>query len=107
MGDYKAIFAILQKGIADGVMEAAKKAGAPGGTIFLARGTGANEAKTFFGITLETAREVLIIVTEESQADKILQTVTKAGNLTKPGAGIAFSMSIDDIVGFTPRNNND
>lgn len=101
-----AIFAILQRGVADGVMEAAKRAGAPGGTIFLARGTGAEEAKTFFGITIETAREVLIIVTEEDQAQKILTAVTEAGNLNKPGAGIAFTMKIDDIVGFNSRRNN-
>jgi nitrogen regulatory protein P-II 1 len=101
-----AIFAILQRGVADSVMEAAKRAGAPGGTIFLARGTGAEEAKTFFGITIETAREVLIIVTEEDQAQEILTTVTEAGNLHKPGTGIAFTMKIDDIVGFTSRRNN-
>ncbi|HOB91211.1 MAG: P-II family nitrogen regulator [Bacillota bacterium] len=100
---YNTIFAVLPRGKADSVMEAAKKAGAPGGTIFFARGTGAHEAKTFFGLTIETAKEVLMIVTKDEDTDRILETVIEAGRLTEPAAGIAFVVRGVDVYGLYER----
>jgi len=101
---YNAIFAVLPRGMADSVMEAAKKAGAPGGTIFLARGTGAHEAKTFFGLTVEVAREILMIVCAESDTDRILKAVIEAGRLTEPASGIAFVVRNVDVFGLYERD---
>ena len=70
--------------------ERSKKAGAKGGTIFFARGTGSHEAKTFFGITVETGREILMILCEESETEAILEAIVEAGRLKEPAAGIAF-----------------
>ncbi|MCK9222413.1 MAG: P-II family nitrogen regulator [Limnochordia bacterium] len=100
---YDVIMAILRRGTADAVMEAAKKAGAQGGTILLARGTGAQEAKTFFGITVETSREILMILSRDSQTDQILQAIIREGQLDKPGAGIAFVLDAKKIVGLEHR----
>jgi nitrogen regulatory protein P-II 1 len=97
------IFAILARGEADRVMDSAKKAGAKGGTIFLARGTGSHEAKTFFGLTLETGREILMILCDESETDTILQAVLVAGKLREPGAGIAFVLPVTKAVGLQHR----
>ncbi|NLJ84969.1 MAG: P-II family nitrogen regulator [Firmicutes bacterium] len=100
---YHAIFAVLPRGTADSVMEAAKKAGAKGGTIFLARGTGAKEAKTFFGLTVEEAKEILFVLTEEHDTDQILQTIIDAAHLEKPGSGIAFVLDTRKTVGLVSR----
>lgn len=97
------IFAVLQRGIADPVMEAAKKAGAKGGTIFLARGTGAHEAKTFFGLTIESGREILMIVTPSEETDRILRAVVESGRLTDPGSGIAFVIRGVEVYGLSDR----
>ncbi len=101
---YECIVAILPRGEADRVMEDAKKAGAQGGTIFLARGTGSHEAKTFFGLTVEPGREILLIVSKEEQTDKILDAVVESANLKKPGTGIAFVLDISRIIGLRHRD---
>jgi len=100
---YECIFAILARGEADRVMNAAKKAGAKGGTIFFARGTGSHEAKTFFGITVETGREILMILCEESETEAILEAIVEAGRLKEPAAGIAFVVEVNRVVGLQHR----
>lgn len=101
---YECIVAILPRGEADRVMNDAKKAGAQGGTIFLARGTGAHEAKIFFGLTLETGREILLILTKEDQTDTILDAIVESANLKQPGAGIAFVLDVNRIIGLQHRS---
>lgn len=100
---YNTIFAVLPRGMADSVMEAAKKAGAQGGTIFFARGTGAHEAKTFFGLTIEVAKEILMIVAADRDTDKILDAVIESGRMSEPAAGIAFVVRGVDVYGLDAR----
>lgn len=101
---YECIVAILPRGEADRVMDDAKKAGAQGGTIFLARGTGAHEAKTFFGLSIESGREILLIVTKEEQTDTILDAVVESAHLKQPGKGIAFVLDISRLMGLRHRD---
>ena len=49
---HEMIFVIVNSGFADDVMAAARKAGAHGGTVLNARGTGKQEDVKFFGITI-------------------------------------------------------
>ena len=81
-------------------MDAAKSAGARGGTVLHARGTGAREAETFFGITVQEEKEiVMILVPTEIKCD-VLHAIYHAIGLNTPGQGIAFSMPVDEIVGL-------
>lgn len=98
------ILAIVERGKADRVVEAAKAAGAKGGTIFFARGTGQHEAKTFFGLTLETGREIVMIVSEKETIDPILTSVIDSARLHEPGTGVAFVVPVSRIVGLDHRD---
>ncbi|NLS44272.1 MAG: P-II family nitrogen regulator [Firmicutes bacterium] len=100
---YDAIFVVLPRGTAEHVMNIAKEAGAQGGTILLARGTGLYEAKTFFGLTVDVAKEVLFVLTQKEDTERILEAIVKAGHLEKPGRGIAFVMNIDRTVGLVNK----
>ena len=102
---YNAIFVVLQRGTAERVMNIAKEAGAQGGTIFFARGTGTHEAKTFLGLTLDIAKEVLFVLVEEKDTERILNAMVEAGHLEKPGTGIAFVMNVDKTVGLISMDN--
>ena len=101
---YNAIFVVLPRGTAEHVMNVAKEAGAQGGTILFARGTGAHEAKTFLGLTVDIAKEVLFVLTSEKDTERILKAIVEAGHLEKPGTGIAFVMSVDKTVGLVNRD---
>lgn len=97
---FECILCIVNAGFSENVMDAAKAAGARGGTILHARGTGAKEAETFFGITVQEEKEmVMILVPAEIKAD-VLHTLYHAVGLNTPGQGIAFSLPVDEVVGI-------
>ena len=103
MRGYKLIVAILPKGSAGEVMNTARRAGAEGGTILLARGTGVHEARRFFGITLSTEREMLLVLVEQEKVEGVLDAVVEAGRLDEPAKGVAFVLSVDEVTGIVHR----
>ncbi len=103
MEGYKLIAAILPKGSTGEVMEAARQAGAEGGTILLARGTGVHEAEKFFGMSVRSEREMLLVLAEAEKVQDILGAVVDAGRLDEPAHGIAFVLSVDEVTGIVHR----
>jgi len=97
---YKCILAMLKPDLTDDVVEAAKKAGATGATIVPASGTGAHEAKTFFGLTLDVRTDVLIFLLMEEKVAPVLAAVEAAGHFDEPGTGIAFVMPVEQTAGL-------
>ena len=60
--NHEVIFAIVNSGFAEEVMEVAKAQGARGGTILHARGVARKDAEEFFGITIHSEKEILMII---------------------------------------------
>lgn len=83
------------------VLDAARAAGATGATIINnARGEGVQRSKTFFGLELETQRDVLLFLVEEHLSRHILEEISRAGEFDdRPGTGIAVQVDIEDAVG--------
>jgi len=102
---FKLIIALVEDDKTDPVLEAARTAGATGATVVSqARGEGLERAKTFFGLTLETQRDMLLFLVEEHLSRKILETISRVGDFDrKPGAGIAFQIDVDDAVGVSQQ----
>lgn len=88
---------IVNTGFADDIMLEARKAGAPGGTIIKARGTGKEEDSKFFGITIVPAKEMVLLLTRRDLAPKILDAVKSCPCLEEPGVGIIFQMPVEDF----------
>jgi len=88
-------------------MKAARKAGATGATVINnARGEGLKSSKTFFGLSLETQRDVLMFLVEEHMSREILETIAGVGEFeAKPGTGIAFQIDVEDAVGISQQLN--
>ncbi len=60
---FKLIIAFVEDTKTDAVLNAARSAGATGATVINnARGEGLNQKTTFFGLTLEVQRDVLLFV---------------------------------------------
>lgn len=98
---FKLIVAFVEDSKTDAVMEAAREAGATGCTVINnARGEGIEESKTFFGLTLTTQRDVVLLLVEEHLSRQILEHIGEVGEFdSKPGAGIAILLDVDDAVG--------
>ena len=98
---FKLIVAFVEDRNTDAIMHAAREAGATGCTVINnARGEGLEESKTFFGLTLSTQRDVLLLLVEKHLSRHILEHIGKVGEFDeKPGTGIAVMIDVEDAVG--------
>ena len=98
--NHEVIFAIVNSGFAEDVMDVARENGARGGTILNARGVAGEEAAAFFGITLHADKEILMMVVDKSIRDDILNAIYKQMGMAKKAQGIAFSLPVSDVAGL-------
>ena len=105
---FKLIVALVEDTKTDDVIKAAREAGATGCTVVNnARGEGLEEKKTFLGLTLETQRDVVLLLVEEHRARRILEGISETGTFdTTPGTGIAFQIDVEDAVGVAHQMEN-
>ncbi|MFA5467871.1 MAG: P-II family nitrogen regulator [Sphaerochaetaceae bacterium] len=92
------ITCIVNKGNADEVMEAARKAGATGGTVLAARGTGKEEDQKFFGIQLVPEKDLLLILVGSGLTGQVLEAIREVPSLAQPGSGIAFCTDVERFM---------
>ena len=97
---YETILCIVNAGFSDTVMSAARACGARGGTVLHARGTANPEAETFFKITIQPDKEVVLILVPTAIKEDILHAIYREAGLNTPGQGIAFSLPVDGVVGL-------
>ena len=97
---YEMIFCIINSGFSETVMDAAREAGARGGTVIRARGTAGKEAEEIFQITIHPDKEVLMILVPKEIKDAVLDAVYKSAGMSTAGQGIAFSMAVNRTVGL-------
>lgn len=98
---FKLIVALTDDGITEAVLKAARDKGATGSTVInTARGEGINGSLTFFGLSLNTQRDVVLFLVEEHLGRIILEEISCAGGFDdNPGSGIAFMIDVEDAVG--------
>lgn len=99
---HEVIFAIVNSGFAEDVMEVAREQGVRGGTILNARGVVREDAAAFFGITLHADKEILMMVVERDIRDRVLNAIYKEMGMAKKAKGIAFSLPVSDVAGLAP-----
>ena len=92
------ITSIINHGEGTKVMAVAREAGARGGTILNARGTGTEEDVQFFGISLAPEKEMLMIVAGAGDAPNILNAISKIPSFNTPGGGIVFTTQVDQFI---------
>ena len=98
--NHEVVFAIVDSGFAEDVMDVARAEGVRGGTILTARGVAKEEAAAFFGITLHTEKEILMMVVEKDIRDSVLNAIYKQMGMAKKAKGIAFSLPVSDVAGL-------
>lgn len=98
---FKLLLAFVEDDKTDLVLDTARKHGAKGATVISnARGEGIKQSKTFLGLTLETQRNVLLLLVEEHLSRHILEKIAAAAEFeTKPGTGIAMQIDVEDAIG--------
>ena len=94
------IVVICEKGYTDLVMDAARSAGARGGTVTRAKGTGSQYTDKFFGLSIAEEKEIIYIVSSSEHKGAIMtQIMTQAGGNT-PAHAVVFSLPVTDTAGL-------
>ncbi len=99
--NYEAVFCIVNAGFSGVVMDAAREAGARGGTVIHARGTANNEAEKYFQITVQPDKDIVMILVPAEIKDGVLHAIYRQAGLKTAGQGIAFSLAVDNVAGLT------
>ncbi len=97
---YKAVFVVVDKGKGETVMDVAREAGANGGTIINARGSGIHETATFLNIEIEPEKEVVLMLTPTELAEKIVVAVRDNLKIDEPGNGVIFVQVVNETYGL-------
>ena len=104
--NYEIVLAIANEGYTDSVMDAARSAGARGGTVLHGKGTGSKDAEKFFKVSIASEKEVIMIVAKASEKAEIMKAiVTQAGTSTEAGA-VVMSLPVTAVAGFGMLENN-
>jgi nitrogen regulatory protein P-II 1 len=93
------IVSVVRKGWGSTVLQASVKAGARGGTVLTGRGAGIHEQEKIFGMSIEPEKEIVLTLVFADQVDTILPKIVEAAELNEVGRGIAFVVSVDQVVG--------
>ena len=91
---YEMVVCIVNAGFSQNVVEAARAAGARGGTVIRARGTANPEAEEFFNIHIQPEKEMVMMLVPKAIKDEVIRTVYKEAGLGAEAQGIAFSMPV-------------
>ena len=97
---YELIIAIVNRGHADTVMDAARAAGAAGGTVLHAKGTQPGESSQFFGLSIAEEKEMLLILTAAGDRSRIMRAVMDHAGVQSPAHTVMFSLPVESVAGL-------
>lgn len=97
---YELVIAIANQGYIEPVMDAAREAGAYGGTVLHAKGTGMEYAEKFMGVSLAEEKEMIFIVAKKEHKNNIMEAIMKKAGIETKAKAILFSLPVTDTAGL-------
>lgn len=97
---YELLVVIANQGYVEPIMDAARKAKAPGGTVIHAKGTGTEKAEKFLGFSLASEKEMIFMVTKRENKNLIMKTIMNEAGINSKAKAIVFSLPVTDTAGM-------
>ena len=97
---FELILTILNRGTVDSVMDAAKSAGATGGTLLHARRVGFEDVENIFGFTIQPEKDILAILTESCNKSAIMKQITEVAGINTESRALVLALPVDEIMGL-------
>lgn len=97
---HELIVVIANQGYNELVMDAARGAGAYGGTVIHAKGTGMEQAEKFMGVSIAAEKEMIFIVAKKEQKNAIMKAVMEQAGMESKAKSIVFSLPVTDTAGL-------
>lgn len=96
--DWTLIEVIVEEGYSEDIMAAARKAGAKGGTIINAHGTGTESDVKFFGTPIVPEKEILMIVMDSDKTQNVVDAINSLAVLQEKGRAVMFTLPVKSFV---------
>ncbi len=97
---YKKLTVVVNRGMAEDVIEIARKSGVKGGTIMHGRGTGSEFTEKVFGMQIEPEKELVMILMPSELVDAVVKSLFEELRLEDPGNGILFVEPVVEVRGL-------
>lgn len=97
---FDVVAVVMERGYTNVAMDAARKAGARGGTVISARGIAENEVKRFFGIEIQAEKEIVFLVVKSAEKKQIMTELMRAVGTRTRSHGLILSMPVSDAIGL-------
>jgi hypothetical protein len=97
---YDMILSIVNQGHVSKLMEAAKAAGARGGTVLHGRKVGVEEDVKFFGISVQLEKDIVAILINHEKKNDIMRAITQSCGISTDAQGVVLSLPVDEIEGL-------
>ncbi len=94
------ILVVANRGYTEEVMDAARAAGATGGTVLHARGCGLPGAEKFFGVTIQHEKELVMIVAPVEISFGIMGSIAGTAGPGTNANAISFSLPVGSVRGL-------
>ncbi len=98
---YAMVAAVVDQGHGEEVMEAARSAGARGGTIIHGRQVGDETAVNFWGISLVDEKEIVMIITDNSRKLEIMKAISSNCGVNSEAKGFVVSLPVETVMGIS------
>lgn len=98
--EYALVMAAVVNGYSDDVIDAARQAGARGGTVIKSRRRNSEHAQQFFGISIQEEQDLVLMVVPKAQKSAIMTTISEKCGSKTPAQGILFSLPVEDTIGL-------
>lgn len=105
--EHELIVVISDQGHSEIVMDAARSAGAGGGTVIHAKGTGMAKAEKFLGISLASEKDIIFIVCRTENKNAIMTAVMNEAGMNSKAKSIIFSLPVTDTAGLRLTEENE
>lgn len=104
---FELIITIINRGYSDAVVNAARDAGASGGTIINGRGTGVHEQESILGVSIQPEKELVLTLVKKENKRKVMESIVAGGQLFQEGKGLCFCLPVLNVAGITHMTNLD
>ncbi len=104
--NFSMIMAIVNQGYSEEVMDAARPAGARGGTVVRSRRVGSEDAMKFWGINVQAEKELVMIVVSNQHKKAIMQAISEKCGSQTDAHGLLLSLPVDDAIGLKMPNDD-
>ena len=98
---YSVIWVSVSGGYSDDVVDAARKAGARGGTVIKGRRRGSADAARYLGLSMQEEQEFVMIIVRNERKTEVMTAISKACGIKTDAHGVVVSLPVDDVMGLT------